>query len=150
MNPYKRQVNWLRCLWAALAAVAVLFGTDFVIHGLLLGKAYVKWFPFARPQADMPVWPFVCVDLSWAVLLTWIFTFGLVPGRPGWQQGLRFGIYLGLFFWVPYSLLQYGVLPIPQWFVSAWIVAGTVQMMLAGLVIGLIYGPPAAMEGGAS
>jgi len=125
---------------AGIAAAVLLFVTDIIVLGVILKSSYMGHYTFARPV--MPVWPGIVRPVATGLLFAWIYTCGLQSGSPGWAQGMRFGFWVGLFFWVGYAFLDYAILPIPFFYVVAWIVAGTIQAVLAGLVVGSIYPLP--------
>lgn len=133
-------VHWGRLVAAAVAAWIVIFLTDILIHAVILMDAYmVHYEGIARDAEAMPLLPGILKQVAWAVLGAWIYIFGVHPGYPGWLQGIRFGFFVGLFWWIPYALLEYAILPIPPFFIIAWVGLGTLQMTLMGLVIGSIY-----------
>lgn len=134
-------VNWGRYVLTGLVASLVLFVGDILIHGLALEPYYMKDYTFARSQTDSPAPMIVPILrlLIWGYFMTWIYTYGVHPARAGWLQGLRFGLLLGLFYWSTYGLLEYVILPIPFWYIPAWVVLGALQSGIAGLTIGLIY-----------
>jgi hypothetical protein len=129
---------------AGIAAAVLLLLTDMIIHGKILEPYYDRHYTFMR--ASMPLWPAVARLLATGLLFAWIYTYGLRPGAPGWAQGMRFGFWIGLFYWTGYALLDYTILPIPAFYVVAWIFAGTIQMVLAGFLVGAIYPAPPAEE----
>ena len=132
-------MNGKRFTLAWIASMLLLTVTDFLVHGVVLMSAYEAHWDFGRSPEEMPFLPCIMKLVLWSLLTVWIYTFGIHPGRPGWLQGATYGFLMGLFFWVPYALANYSVLPIPTFFIGAWIGLGTIQMTLIGLVIGLIY-----------
>ena len=135
-------INWGRLLTAGLVAAIVLFACDILIHGLFLSPHYMEDYTFARGQEGRPeaaMWAPILRLLIWGLMMTWIYTYGVHPGKPGWQQGLRYGLVLGFFYWSTYGLLEFVILPIPFWYVPVWTVLGALQAGLAGMAIGTIY-----------
>lgn len=132
-------MNWGRFVLAWIAALGVLAIGDMIIHAGVLKGVYETHWVFGRPPEEMPFLPLFAKWISWSFLMVWIYTFGIHPGRSGWIQGASYGLMMGLFFWIPYALVTYTIVPIPAFFIGAWIGLGTVQMTLVGLAVGLIY-----------
>ena len=75
-----------------------------------------------------------------ALLMAWVYPIGYKGGSPV-KEGLRFGAVIGLIWILPWSVIIYGIWNLPLAVVlvdSAWHV---VEEGLAGLAVGLIYGP---------
>jgi hypothetical protein len=77
--------------------------------------------------------------LIMAPLFTYLFSKGVEEGKGMAGQGLRFGLWIGIFIGAPMSLGWYVVLPIPGILVFYWFAAGLVESLAAGLTVGLIY-----------
>lgn len=60
-------------------------------------------------------------------------------GKPGLGQGLRFGLYAGIFLAAAKNFIGYVVLPIPFILNLAWLSSVFIDCLLAGAVVGLIY-----------
>jgi hypothetical protein len=136
-------MNWKKLWLAALAVYVVYLGTMFLIHGVILGGYYMKpdlvniW----RPEAEMSAH-------SWLRFLTmavfaYFFTFIFAKGheKKGLMEGIRFGIYIGLFTYFVSSFEQFIIFPIPHAVAWYWTLAGLVQCVLMGVTAALIYRP---------
>jgi len=85
------------------------------------------------------MWLFWISYLIFAPVFALIYVKGYEAGKGGVGQGLRFGAYMGLLTGVAMTLGWYVVLPIPAALAVYWAIAGFVEMVAAGVVVGLIY-----------
>ena len=130
-------------LWI-YASIAVFIGfglLEFIVNGILLQDIYQKYASVWRSESEMQS----MMGLMWlgyaifAVFFTFIYTKGYEPKKPGLEQGLRFGLYVGLAFAPLQSLIWYVVLPIPGTLAFYWFLAGMVEFTAVGALAGLIY-----------
>lgn len=130
-------------LWI-YASIAVFIGfglLEFIVNGILLQDIYQKYASVWRSESEMQS----MMGLMWlgyaifAVFFTLIYTKGYEPKKPGLEQGLRFGLYVGLAFAPLQSLIWYVVLPIPGALAFYWFLAGMVEFTAVGALAGLIY-----------
>lgn len=133
----KEQSFWV----AVLAGFVVLTAGDILIHQIWLKGLYHELSQFWRPAEQMRAntWlPFLSA-FSLAFLLAHIYPKG-VEGKSTLEQGLRFGVLMGLLLHLPSTLIKYYVYPFPNFLFAAWFVGGVVQVTVAGLAIALVYG----------
>lgn len=74
------------------------------------------------------------------MLVTLIFIEGY--WAPGLTVGLRFGLPIGLFAWIPMAYAGNAVMPIGDALAFPWFVCGTVPGVVPGVVEVLTRGPP--------
>ena len=138
-------MNWKKFWLAALAVYLVYAATTFFIHTVILGDYYMKpeVLSVIRPEAELNA-------LAWVRFLTmavfaFFFTFIFAKGheRKGLMEGVRFGVYIGLFMFFVSSFEQFLIYPIPYAVVWYWIIAGLVQCILMGITAALVYKPKA-------
>ncbi len=136
-------MNWKKLWLGALAVYLAYMATTFLIHSVILVGYYMRpdiakaW----RPEAEMNAH-------SWVRFLTmavfaFFFTFIFAKGheRKGIMEGIRFGLYIGLFTFFVSSFEQFIIYPIPYALVWYWILAGLVQSVLMGIIAALVYKP---------
>lgn len=131
-------MNWTRALIAGVVGGIVVNIADFVQHGLILGKVYVKYDQvFAQEQAN-PLY-FLLIALLTGVFGAIIFAKTRTSWAPGVKGGLAFGLLLGLFtFWMPF----YNPLVIdgfPYYLSWCWGGVNLIDGLIFGAVIGAIY-----------
>lgn len=136
-------MNYKRWIQASIAVFVGLFILEFIVNAILLQDIYRKYASVWRSEAEMQSMMFL-MWLGYAifsVFFTLIYTKGYEPKKPGLQQGLRFGLYIGLAFAPMQSLVWYVVLPIPGILAFYWFLAGMVEFTAVGALAGLIYKP---------
>jgi hypothetical protein len=126
---------------ASLAVFVVILVLEFVIHGVLLQGIYQQTAAVWRPQADMHrlAWLMWLGDLIFAAFFTLIYAYGYEKKKQGWEQGMRYGFYVGAMVASMQSLGNYVVMPIPGILAFYWFLAGMVEMLAAGIAVGMIY-----------
>ena len=133
-------MNIKRLIFAIIAAFAVLWVTDFLVHGIWMKPDYLATASLWRPEAEMTSY------MSWmlgAQLLSAI-TFVLIWTR--WADTARlgcavgYGLLMGLYSGV-WAIIMYVVIPMPGSIACKWFFAGIVQSLLIGLVTFFVYKP---------
>ena len=140
-------MNWKLIILGGLAMYVVMFLVSFatgpIIHEGVLAQAYLDNSSFWRPELNavppdmaalMPRW------ISTGLLTAFIFAgiFGVVRSAfagPGWQQGLKYGVILGLLsccFGMGYS----GVFNLPDKIWAWWGIESFFYYLPGGAVLG--------------
>ena len=136
-------MNVKRLFLACLAAFAVIFVFEFLLHGVLLKNAYMH-LPRAmmRPEAEFQRYFGLLIigQLLVAFALTLVFALGFAARGVG--AGLRVGLIFGVIYFGT-NLITYAVQPFPGKMVAAWTIGGFVEMAIAGALVGAIYKPAA-------
>lgn len=123
--------------WLGFVAVFVLtYLFNWVVNMYLMMADYQQTAPLWRTEMKLNV--IVVVDLFFAFFFTFIFSKGY-QGK-GWIEGLRYGVYVGLMMNVSGAYMTYATMPIPYALALKWFLYRTVQYMIYGAVLGLIYG----------
>jgi hypothetical protein len=78
-------------------------------------------------------------QLVLAVLLTLIYARGYEPKKGGVEQGVRFGLLMGLLLMAPTSLMNHVIYPYPSSLILSWFFGGLAECILAGAAIGAVY-----------
>ncbi|MFA5167784.1 MAG: hypothetical protein WC530_04550 [Candidatus Omnitrophota bacterium] len=132
-----------RFFGAVLAVAAVIAAIDMILHNVVLLDAYKQTMALWRSEAEMK-------DLFWliwagypvfALFFVWIFAKGYEKEKPGFGQGLRFGILAGLLVFAASNMMCYAVMPLPAAIPVAWFLGGMVECIAGGVVAGMIYKP---------
>lgn len=130
--------------WTAVIAVFVILEiTNYLVHGVILNSVYaseeVK--QFFRPMEEMvsKMWVMWVADFVWSFFFVFIFVKGYQ--NKGIMEGVRYGIYIGLFFSFVYAYGSYVMYPLPYYLIFEWFVIGLMQSVLLGIVAALIYKP---------
>ncbi len=115
----------------------------YLIHSVILGSTYAmedvaKIF---RPMEEMNslMWIMYVVDVVWAFFFVFIFTKGFE--NKGIMEGIRYGIYIGLFMELIAAYAQYVVYPLPYYLALQWFIYGFIECVILGLITSLLYKP---------
>jgi hypothetical protein len=134
-------MNWKRFSTAAIAVFVAVQALEFILNGVLMKSANESLKGLWRPNMSSRAWLMYVFSALVAVLFTYIF----VKGREnkGLVEGIRFGILMWLFITVPMNVTWWVMLPIGWTIVLRWIVAGLLEMLVAGILVAAIYKPEA-------
>lgn len=137
-------MNWKRFFAAAAAVFVAVQAMEFVISTFLMKSANESLQSLWRPDMMSRAW----VMYLLSVLVALVFTYIFVKGREGKgiQEGVRFGIIIWLFFTVPMNHFMWVMLPIPYRIIFQWLLAGLLEMLVAGILAAVVYKPKEAAK----
>ena len=110
-----------------------------IIHVLILSGAYQVLSEVWRPDMMQKMWIMYVTALIFSFLFVYIFSKGY-EGR-GIQEGIRYGLIIGLLMNVVGMFNQYAVYPLPFGLVIQWFIYGVIQFILCGIVAAALYKP---------
>jgi hypothetical protein len=119
---------------AAVFATIVLY--DFVVHQNFLMDMYQRTEDVWRPIDDMNMISMFASQLFFAVMFVFIFSRNYE--NRGVQEGVRFGMYIGLLL-AALNLGTYSYLPIPFGLTLCWMLAALVKGLVCGIAVSSIY-----------
>src|SRR5262249_24309693 len=131
----------------ALAAVAawVVDGVyGYIVYGSVLASEFSRY-PgvYRQPGSAEAYMPFIFLGTIVAMFVAaYIYAKGY-EGGSCMQEGMRFGVLVGLLVFGYVGILDYGVLNIGRRMAGSLAVAGLVEWTVAGIVIGAVYKPSA-------
>jgi hypothetical protein len=133
-------MNHPRVALAAVVAWVVSVVVGYFVNAYLLMDLYARHEALFRPQVEVNVF------LGFGAQLLGFFAFAYMyakgyEGTSGLQEGLRFGVLVGLLIFGFASAWNYAVLRVSDALGMAWMIDGLVEMSLYGLVVGLVYRP---------
>lgn len=135
-------MNYGRLTLAAVVATVVDAGYGFLVWGTLLAGEFGRYPGVFRSMEEGPGYlPLMFVGILLAMLVAaYIYAKGYEGGSGLWE-GLRFGVCLGVFVVGATYFVDYSILNIGRRLAACMAVAGFVEWILAGVVIGLLYKP---------
>jgi len=128
-------------VWVGAVLVFVLFGLlDYLVHGMLMMSSYQ---PFVddgtfRGMDDSKMHVFFIVRAFQSFFFALVFSKGY-EGK-GMMEGVRYGLYMGVFVGVAFSYFAYGIFPLPYNLAMKWFVYEAAQWILAGVLIAQYWG----------
>jgi hypothetical protein len=135
-------MNYGRLVLAAVVATVVDAVYGFLVWGTLLAGEFSRYPYVYRPPEIAPSYvPFIfCGVLLAMFTAAYVYAKGY-EGGPGLQEGMRFGVCLGVFVVGAAYFVDYAVLNIGRKLAASMAVAGFVEWLIAGTVIGVLYKP---------
>ena len=121
-----------------LSALLVLI-TKAAVGGIFFGLLYAgsESSPVFRPEGQEVHGVAMLGYIAWA--LAFMFLFSRWAERRGWREGLRFGIIVWLFYFVPMILGIYGYFAVDRSWAGAALVGGLAEALACGVVASLVY-----------
>jgi hypothetical protein len=116
----------------------VFTGLDMVVNTVLLAPGYESVSHLFRPNDEVPMWVIFVAYLFLAFFFTLIFSKGY-EGK-GIMEGVRYGFYVGMMAMLPFNYVSYAVMPIPYSLAFQGFLYGTVELVICGIVLALVFG----------
>ena len=124
---------------ATIVAYIVLMGTNYFVHEIWLMPDY-NTIPGSHRTAEAIAhrfWAMALGQLFFAAMFAYIYTRGR-ENKPWLAQGVRFGIVMTFMTVIPYSLSEWVVYLIPHEIAVKWMIAGTIQLVIIGMIVAAI------------
>jgi hypothetical protein len=136
-------MNIKKLILAVAVVYAVLMGTNYLVHEVWLMADYRAIPESWRTLADMrhKMWIMFPGQLFFAAMFSFIYTRGR-ENRPWLAQGIRYGVVMTFTTVVPYSLSEFVTYRIPDMLAVKWMIAGTIQLIILGLIVAGIFRQP--------
>ena len=115
---------------------------SFLVHGLMLGEAYVSLGDMMRSETDQQAYfPYMlAAHVLMAGALVWIYQRGN-EDKPWLAQGVRFGIAIALLSVVPVYLIYYAVQPLPASLVVHQIIGDGLLVIVLSVIVAFLNKP---------
>jgi len=124
-------------------AGGLLFGLmDGLINANPLAvRLYAVFKPIARTSVNVPAG--VAIDLAYGFILAGLFlmVYPSLPGQAGWVKGLTYGLLVWFFRVVMGVISQWMMYTVPVDALLYSVAAGLVEMLVLGLLFGLVVRP---------
>jgi hypothetical protein len=138
-------MNFPRVAMAAITAWVVHFAMGFLVHSVLLNDVYMQHVSIMRPESEaMAILP-VAVGVSLIGFFAFAYAYAKgYEGGSGLQEGLRFGVLVGIMLCSFAAIWQYMVWPASSSLLIAWLIDFIVEFAIYGMIVGMIYKPVGA------
>ena len=124
-----------RILMATVAIFITWSIMDFVIHGILLKPTYDATASLWRPMEEMNM------PLMYLVILIFTACFVLIYQmieRKSLATGIKYGLLFGIAAGVSMGLGSYSYMPIPMSLAWGWLGGTLVELLVAGVIVGML------------
>jgi hypothetical protein len=137
-------MNYGRLALAALAATIVDAIYGFVVYGQILSGEFGKYPAIYRSAETQTAYlPLMLVGILFAMLVaSYLYAKGY-EGGSGLQEGMRFGVLVGLVMVGYVAGVNYAIMNIGKRLALYYALAGLVEWVVVGMAIGLVYRPAA-------
>jgi hypothetical protein len=135
-------MNLPRVAIAAVVTWVVYLGVSFVVHTMLLADIYVRHRAVMRPEEQANA--ILPVGFVFALVGFFAFAYAYAKGYEGGgglQEGLRFGVLVGILICCFAVIWEYMVWPMSGTLLIAWMLENIIEFALYGMLVGLIYKP---------
>jgi hypothetical protein len=136
-------MNFPRVLLAALAVWVLYLALGALIHGVMLADLWIvlQRQGLTRSPSTWGAYAPLGYALALPGALAFAYTYAKgYEGGPGMQEGLRFGVLVGLML-VAFGLTwSYVTFPVPLQFLTSMSIATVIEFAVLGMAAGLVYG----------
>jgi hypothetical protein len=111
-----------------------------LVNGVILGSTYASeelknvW----RPDMDAKMWIFQIPMIIGAFFFSFIFSKGY-EGK-GIMEGVRYGLYIGIWLSVGMAYGTYAMIAIPYKLALQWFIYGVIEYIIYVILVGLVFG----------
>jgi hypothetical protein len=135
-------MNLPRVAIAAVVTWVVYLGVSFVVHTMVLVDIYARHRAVMRPEEQANA--ILPVGFVFALVGFFAFAYAYAKGYEGGgglQEGLRFGVLVGILLCCFAIIWEYMVWPMSGTLLIAWMLDNIIEFALYGMLVGLIYKP---------
>jgi hypothetical protein len=137
-------MNLARVAVAAVVTWVVYLGVSFVVHTMILADIYMAHRQVMRPEDQANA--ILPIGFMFALVGFFAFAYAYAKGYEGGsgvQEGLRFGVIVGILLCCFAKIWEYMVWPVSGTLLISWMVEQIVEFALYGSIVGLLYKPSA-------
>lgn len=137
-------MNKKRFVITFIVVFVLLEFINYLVYNVIMMPSYESVKNVFRPYDDLmsKMWIMYVADIVWSFFFVFIFVKGYE--NKGVGEGIRYGIYIGLFQSFIAAYAQYVVYPLPYSMALQWFIYGLIQMIILGIAASLIYKPEEA------
>ncbi|MCP4699502.1 MAG: hypothetical protein GY862_22040 [Gammaproteobacteria bacterium] len=112
---------------------------DFIIHGVLLAPVYAATANLWRPHDEMNM-PLMSL-ITFVFAICFVAIYALLVEKKSLISGIKLGVLFGLATGISMGFGSYSMLPIPLSLAFSWFIGTLVELIAAGIIVGLIIKP---------
>jgi hypothetical protein len=131
-------------VWLGFIATFILMEIlDGVVNLAILSSAYQSTMQIWRPDMMSKMWIFHLLMLISSFFFAFIFSKGFE--NKGIVEGVRYGIYIGIWLSVGKAYGTYAMIAIPYSLALQWFIYGVLEYVIAGVAIAFIFARKSAL-----
>jgi hypothetical protein len=111
---------------------------SFIVDGLILGSTYESLKNLWRPDMQSKMWIYYVIMVVGSFFFSFIFSKGY-EGK-GIMEGVRYGLYIGIWMSIGMAYGTYAMIAIPYSLALQWFIYGVIQYVVYGVLLGLVFG----------
>jgi hypothetical protein len=115
-----------------------MMAMSFIIDFLILGSTYESLKSLWRPDMESKMWIYYVIMIVGAFFFSFIFSKGY-EGK-GILEGVRYGLYIGIWMSMGMAYGTYAMIAIPHSLALQWFIYGVVQYVIYGVLLALVFG----------
>jgi hypothetical protein len=127
-----------KIVYGVIAVFVLSEIVSILMNGFLLKTAYEATASLWRPDMNSLMWIYYVMTAIGAFFFTFIFSMGY-EGK-GVMEGVRFGLYIGIWMGVGFAYGTYAMIAIPYSMALTWFIGTVIQYILCGIAVALIFG----------
>jgi hypothetical protein len=141
-------MNYSRLALAAVAATVVDGVYGYLVYGQVIGSEFARYPAIYRSNETQTAYlPLMFVGILFAMFVAaYLYAKGY-EGGSGMQEGMRFGVLVGLLMVGYVAGVDYAIMRIGKRMALYFGLANLVEWIVIGTVIGLVYKPVASASG---
>jgi hypothetical protein len=111
---------------------------SFIVDGLILGSTYESLKNLWRPDMQSKMWIYYVIMVVGSFFFSFIFSKGY-EGK-GIMEGVRYGLYIGIWMSIGMAYGTYAMIAIPYSLALQWFIYGVIQYVIYGVLLALVFG----------
>lgn len=139
-------MNTKKLVTAFVVVFILLEVTNYLVNMVILSSTYAnpEISKIFRPMAEMDakMWMMRIADLVYSFFFVFIFVKGYE--NKGIMEGVRYGIYIGIFIQFMAAVAQHVVYPVQASLAVQWFIYGLIESVIFGVAAAVIYKPKTA------
>lgn len=132
----------MKKVWIGFIVVFILMVIcSYIVNMWILGSTYQSLQNVWRPDMEAKMWIFYLVMVFQAFFFSFIFSKGY-EGK-GIAEGVRYGLYIGIWMSVGAAYATYAMIAIPYSLALQWFIYGIIEYVIYGIALALVFGKKA-------
>jgi len=111
---------------------------SYIVDSLILGSTYESLKSLWRLDMQSKMWIYYIIMVVGSFFFSFIFSKGY-EGK-GIMEGVRYGLYIGIWMSIGMAYGTYAMIDIPYSLALQWFIYGIIQYVIYGVLLSLVFG----------